>query len=142
MLAGVTLTGSSGDDFIEIGLSANFQNVIGKLNNFEVFNVPDSSIDTIVINAGGGSDSIFVDEPGDNTTNVTGGAGGDALILSDLAKDILNTFAGCTVTFDGGPGDLGNVDQNERVSTEFSSPGTYAYVCTYHPNMRGTVVVK
>jgi plastocyanin len=47
-----------------------------------------------------------------------------------------------TVTFEGGPGDLGNVDPNERVSTKFSSPGTYSYVCTYHPNMRGTVVVK
>ena len=47
-----------------------------------------------------------------------------------------------TVTFDGGPGDLGNVDPNERVSTKFNSPGTYSYVCTYHPNMRGTVVVK
>jgi plastocyanin len=47
-----------------------------------------------------------------------------------------------TVTFDGGPGDLGNVDPDERVSTRFTAPGTYAYVCQYHPNMRGTVVVK
>ena len=47
-----------------------------------------------------------------------------------------------TVTFDGGPGDLGNVDPNERVSAEFASAGTYAYVCQYHPNMRGTVVVE
>jgi plastocyanin len=47
-----------------------------------------------------------------------------------------------TVTFDDGPGDLGNVDPGERVSAEFTAPGTYAYVCQYHPNMTGTVVVE
>jgi plastocyanin len=47
-----------------------------------------------------------------------------------------------TVTFEDGPGDLGNVDPNERLSAEFTAPGTYGYVCQYHPNMTGTVVVK
>jgi plastocyanin len=47
-----------------------------------------------------------------------------------------------TVTFDGGPGDLGNVNPGERLRARFDESGTYAYVCQYHPNMRGTIVVK
>ena len=47
-----------------------------------------------------------------------------------------------TVTFSKGPGDLGNVDPGKRVSVRFKRPGRYAYVCQYHPSMKGTVVVR
>lgn len=47
-----------------------------------------------------------------------------------------------TVTFRRGPGDLGNVDPGKRVSARFDRPGTYAYVCRYHPNMHGRVIVR
>lgn len=47
-----------------------------------------------------------------------------------------------TVTFSTGPGDLGNVDEGGAVSATFEQPGTYAYVCQYHPNMKGTIAVR
>lgn len=47
-----------------------------------------------------------------------------------------------TVTFKRGPGNLGNVDPGKKLSARFTKPGTYSYVCQYHPNMHGTIVVK
>jgi plastocyanin len=47
-----------------------------------------------------------------------------------------------TVTFKGGPGDLGNVDQNKRLKARFPKAGRFPYICQYHPNMHGTVVVQ
>lgn len=46
-----------------------------------------------------------------------------------------------TVTFDSGP-DCGNVATAASVSATFSSPGTYAYHCSIHPTMKGTVTVS
>jgi len=36
----------------------------------------------------------------------------------------------------------GALDQNEHYSFTFDRPGTYKYVCSIHPSMVGTVVVK
>jgi plastocyanin len=36
----------------------------------------------------------------------------------------------------------GALDQNERYSFRFDRPGTYKYVCSIHPSMVGTIVVK
>ena len=47
-----------------------------------------------------------------------------------------------TVTFDTGPGDLGNVDENGMLSTRFDATGRYSYVCQYHPSMKGTIAVR
>jgi plastocyanin len=47
-----------------------------------------------------------------------------------------------TVSFKRGPGDLGNLDQGQRRSARFAKRGTYRYVCQYHPNMKGVVVVR
>lgn len=38
--------------------------------------------------------------------------------------------------------DSGNLDQNATWSHVFDKAGTYNYVCTYHPYMKGTIVVK
>jgi plastocyanin len=38
--------------------------------------------------------------------------------------------------------DSGNMDQNATWSHVFDKAGTYAYVCSYHPYMKGTIVVK
>jgi plastocyanin len=46
-----------------------------------------------------------------------------------------------TVTFDAGP-DCGNVPSGAGVSATFGSAGPYAYHCTIHPSMRGTVTVS
>jgi plastocyanin len=42
----------------------------------------------------------------------------------------------------GAPEGISNLNQNESGSIRFKTPGTYQYVCTYHPNMHGTVVVR
>lgn len=47
-----------------------------------------------------------------------------------------------TVTFETGPGDLGNVDENGKLSASFDEAGRYAYVCQYHPSMKGTITVR
>ncbi len=38
--------------------------------------------------------------------------------------------------------DSGNLDQHATWTHRFDKPGTYAYICTYHPMMRGTIIVK
>ena len=34
------------------------------------------------------------------------------------------------------------LDTNDRFSFKFSKPGTYAFVCTIHPQMIGTIIVQ
>ena len=34
------------------------------------------------------------------------------------------------------------IDTNETYATVFDKPGTYAYFCSIHPHMVGTIVVK
>jgi plastocyanin len=34
------------------------------------------------------------------------------------------------------------LDTNEKFEFTFTQPGTYSYVCTVHPRMKGTVVVQ
>jgi len=45
-----------------------------------------------------------------------------------------------TVTFDAGP-DSGNMSQGSNFSNTFSEAGSFAYHCTIHPSMSGTVSV-
>ena len=62
--------------------------------------------------------------------------------------------AGTKVTwknFDGEPHTIhsiddafrsGALDQNDTFSFQFDKPGTYRYVCSIHPQMVATIVVK
>jgi plastocyanin len=47
-----------------------------------------------------------------------------------------------TVTASDKSFDSGNMDQNATWKYTYAKAGTYAYICTYHPYMKGTVVVK
>jgi plastocyanin len=47
-----------------------------------------------------------------------------------------------TATADGGDFDTSDIAQNESVALTFEESGTFSYICTYHPNMKGTVIVK
>ena len=46
-----------------------------------------------------------------------------------------------TVTFDNGP-DCSQVAAGSSIAANFSAPGTFAYHCTIHSFMHGTVVVQ
>lgn len=47
-----------------------------------------------------------------------------------------------TVTAVGKSFDSGNMNQGDTFSHTFTTPGTYQYACSYHPWMKGTVIVK
>jgi plastocyanin len=47
-----------------------------------------------------------------------------------------------TATSTSGAFDSGDLDQNESFSVTFTAAGTYAYICTPHPSMAGTVIVE
>lgn len=38
--------------------------------------------------------------------------------------------------------DTGMLNRGDANSVTFETPGSYAYICTYHPSMKGTVVVS
>lgn len=46
-----------------------------------------------------------------------------------------------TATASDGSWDTGNIDPGASASIVFDTPGTYTYICTYHPNMQGTIIV-
>ena len=47
-----------------------------------------------------------------------------------------------TATADDKSFDSGNLNEGQRFSFTFDKPGTYDYICIYHPYMKGTVVVS
>lgn len=47
-----------------------------------------------------------------------------------------------SATADDGSWDTGLMGQGEKKTITFSKAGTYAYHCSVHPNMHGTVIVK
>jgi len=47
-----------------------------------------------------------------------------------------------TVTAANGDFDSGNLDEHKSWSYTFKKAGTYALVCTYHPNMKGMLTVR
>jgi len=47
-----------------------------------------------------------------------------------------------TVTADDGSFSSGNLNPGDSYSFTFTTPGTYAYHCSYHSWMKGTVIVK
>lgn len=52
---------------------------------------------------------------------------------------------GHNVTFDGtagAPEDIGGVNSNTSIARTFNTNGTFAYHCTIHPGMTGTVQVS
>ena len=47
-----------------------------------------------------------------------------------------------TVTADGKAFDSGDIAAGESWTYIATAPGSYAYTCTYHPSMKGTLSVK
>ena len=78
-----------------------------------------------------------------------------AVTIQDFAFDAptLEITAGTTVTWtnndsaphtataDDGSFDTGAIDSGASASVTFDTPGTFTYVCAFHPNMTATIVV-
>lgn len=47
-----------------------------------------------------------------------------------------------TVTSANGVFDSGNMNPGDTFKFTFTTPGVYSYVCSYHPWMKGTIIVK
>jgi len=48
-----------------------------------------------------------------------------------------------TATLDGAGGfDTGTLNKGDKKAVWFEKPGTYAYICAFHPFMKATVVVE
>jgi plastocyanin len=115
--------------------------------------------------AGGMSDSMASPASGAmmatlETTPLASGekteTGATAIVIKDFAFSpaSVEVPAGTVITFDNqdttahtatatdGSFDSGNLNPGESYSITLDKPGTYTYACTYHPNMKGTIVVK
>ena len=47
-----------------------------------------------------------------------------------------------TATSNNGVFDSGSISDGGTYSYHFTTPGTYAYLCTPHPHMTGTIIVQ
>ncbi len=52
-----------------------------------------------------------------------------------------NDSAPHTATADDGSFDTGTIDSGASASVTFDTPGTFTYICAFHPNMTATIVV-
>jgi plastocyanin len=91
----------------------------------------------------------------DNAANA-GAAVAVAVAIKDFrfVPETITVKAGATVTWtnqddephkiaaDDGKFASPTLDTNEEYGHAFTTPGTYAYYCTLHPRMRGTIVVE
>ena len=108
---------------------------------------------------GGSSSSTAAQTPAQNPTTQTGAAtsGGDAVTIKDFAYGPadLTVASGTKLTFtnddstshtatstDQGGFDTGTIEKGQTKSVTVEQPGTYSYVCSFHPFMHGTVTVR
>ncbi|MDP2211789.1 MAG: cupredoxin family copper-binding protein [Candidatus Aquicultor sp.] len=113
----------------------------------------------MVISAGCGGSGTTTDTtaPAGNTTGTQGGAQKSASVTIENFAFVPPTITikkGGTVTWtnkdsavhtataDGGDFDTGDIKQDQSATLTFDKTGTFSYICTYHPNMKGTVIVE
>lgn len=81
----------------------------------------------------------------DQSVNISGFAFAPASVNVNVGDTVTwtNNDAGIphTVTADGGAFNSGNLATGQTFSQTFSAAGTFAYHCTIHPQMTGSVVV-
>jgi len=105
-------------------------------------------------------DTTAESEPGDDSGGSTPAPSGDAALsekveIEDFAYNpdpvtieeggkviwINRDSAPHTATADDGSFDTGTLEEGKLGSESFKEPGTYAYICSIHPEMQGTVEV-
>lgn len=124
---------------------------------------PDSSMDTS--GASDGDTPAATPPPAGNATPAPTAELSEKTLTGAVAVEIKNfTFipadikipAGTTVTWTNhdvvahtatasdpkGVFDSGNLNPGQSFSFKFDTPGTYHYICTYHPFMKGTITVE
>lgn len=89
---------------------------------------------------------------GPQTTGSATGEGAVRIVDFSFQPTTLTVTPGTVVTWtndDSAPHtatgdgfDTGMLNRGDANSVTFETPGSYAYICTYHPSMKGTVVVS
>jgi hypothetical protein len=114
MLAPFVCNGTNGNDTISVQIIPGFPfDSIRCTVNGNVSSGLDTLFDGIVINGGGGADTITLIENGDNPTTVSGGTGNDTINVGDDNVD-LNIDSNVTVDGDDGADQL---EFDDREST-------------------------
>jgi plastocyanin len=109
---------------------------------------------------GTGEDTTAESEPGDDSGGSTPAPSGDAarseeveiedfeyrpdpVTIEEGGKVIWKNrdSAPHTATAEDGSFDTGTLEEDKIGSESFKEPGTYAYICSIHPEMKGTVEV-
>ncbi len=94
--------------------------------------------------------------PATNPAKTAPAPSGNAVTMSNFAFSpaTLTVKAGTTVTWtnkdsathtatsDTGAFDSGNLSKGATFSYTFNTSGTFAYHCTIHPSMKGTIIVE
>ena len=112
---------------------------------------------------GGGEAAETTEQPADTAAEDTGGAAGGGtevgmegiqfdpaeltVKVGDTVKWTNNESVPHDVTKEDGPGadfssGKGNMQKDDTYEQTFKEAGTVNYVCTVHPNMKGTVTVE
>ena len=92
----------------------------------------------------------------DHAADLRAAADMDTIVLKNFhfAPTSLTVPAGTTVTWENQDGEphtvvsvdglfrSGGLDQNDVFTFTFDTPGTYRFLCSIHPQMMGTIVVK
>lgn len=98
----------------------------------------------------------LVRAPGDMAAEGDAAASGDITIRDfSFTPEATTVAVGDTVTWtneddathtvtstEGGPLDSGDIEGRMAFQRTFDEPGTYEYMCSFHPNMEGTVEVN
>ena len=119
------------------------------------FSIMVGAVLAFALACGGGSTATQAPAGNTPAAATCSGSGGTPVGIADLAFNPASvtvavggvvTWANAdgtdhTVTFNDGP-DCGRLAQGASVSRTFDAAGSFAYHCTIHPSMKGTVVVQ
>jgi len=89
---------------------------------------------SVMIPAGSGTDTS---SPGFSPPTITVVIGVNNTVVWTNRDSVPHTVTSTTKLFDSG-----NLNAGDSFTYTFTTPGTYQYGCSYHPWMKGTVIVK
>ena len=96
--------------------------------------LPPTAVARVAIPMGSGTNTS---SPGYSPEIITVVIGVNNTVVWTNDDDVPHTVTASNKLFDSG-----NMNQGDTFSYEFTTPGVYTYACSYHPWMKGTVIVK